>query len=311
MNNQLGSIDLNPNQDEFAKTIYNINSRLTDIEKSRQPYLGAWKQIIFTSAMISSPTNIANISLIEFVGFKPSRYLRVGSIIRVKQGGDYLYFNVIRVGQTLDTIDVLGDSDFPLINGTLLTDFAYSNDKTAEGFPEVMKFVPVWTKVTGAGTISFSSDPTDNLAVYRMDGNKITVWVTTFLINYTGADKLAVTATLPLYSLGYGDLNDDGVVDATDFSLALNDTSTRENTLFQTILLNSYYPLKYTDVASTPYLRDAYGAIQYTYSNVPAKYYIECLDNTTGDAVLRTIGFSFKTEFVFKTVGETRVGYLI
>jgi hypothetical protein len=70
-----------------------------------------------------------------------------GTKVKLKQGGDFKYFNVVGKS-TSGYLDILGDKDSALTNATI-TDAYFSNMATPESFPMWFNYEPAWEIPSG------------------------------------------------------------------------------------------------------------------------------------------------------------------
>ena len=111
----------------------------------------------------------ASASTITVPAGATSKYQK-GDKIRLKQGGDWKYFYIIEVADTLLT--VTGGSDYTVASAAI-TDNYYSKAENPQGFPDWFNFTPSWA---ASGSMTYTS-VTTSLCKFRISGKTLTLQV--------------------------------------------------------------------------------------------------------------------------------------
>lgn len=128
----------------------------------------------------------------KIVGIDTTSLFPVGTKLRCKQGGTYLYFYVIANSFSTDTtITITGGSEYNLANA-VITDNYFSHEVAATGFPQWFYWVPTFT--------GFSADPLNG--IYRFCVNGGTCIVLVYMPNQGTSNSTLFYITAPITAKG-------------------------------------------------------------------------------------------------------------
>lgn len=135
---------------EFSKKLVDIENRIRNLERTPQPFLGDWYEIL-------NNVEYVGVDTIEFVDTEldPRSFFSLGDKIRYKQGGDYKYAYIISVNSS--QFQVSGGSDYVLTSAEI-TDLAVNISDTPNGHPIVFNFTITGS---GGGSAVYTPGPSD------------------------------------------------------------------------------------------------------------------------------------------------------
>ena len=158
--------DNNPLNNTLAVTLNRLESRLSNLEHARQPYLADWVEITEPATFGTGFLSFTNLSYVT--------PFEVGDRIRLKQGGSYKYFYFIQYGMEF-IVFLYGGTDYVMVNGDV-TNIAYSRNPAPSNFPTWINVNRSNTTIlTATGTnLPLQSTPV-NCRKFKMDGDIVTV----------------------------------------------------------------------------------------------------------------------------------------
>lgn len=183
--------NLNPLDNDLALMLKNLNTRLSALENTRQPYVSDWIQV-------ADSFSVRNVWSLNYNNLNPilTSYLRAGTWIRFKQTGDVNYRYAI-IGNTKTTSGVLGIiyAGYSFTNSVNITEFWYSNAFTPFGAPFSYDIGPVMQVPNQLGS-TFSIVSSSIKLVNT--GNLITLVGDTSVAVTSGATVTAFFAYFPI-----------------------------------------------------------------------------------------------------------------
>lgn len=189
----------NPLDDSFIKLIDNLQSRVENLERARQPILLDWIEL--GANKISSNTS----GVLTFPsGYDTQSAFRTGDRLRLTDSGAVKYGYVIDVS-VQGQITIYGGSDYIYTNNLALTNVAYSRSPNPSGFPHFFNYLPTYTNALGANTIIVATN-TSNYESFYMLGNRIDVFIShaSFSLSGTVANQIGLQLPIPInFSLNF------------------------------------------------------------------------------------------------------------
>lgn len=288
--------------ERLAEKLKSYDERLKTLETVDQPSFDDWVRFSYDTVTLDSDCRVTNLITFTFNNIKPGDFVSTGFVVRLKQGGDFIYGYVIRASTVTGEMDILTDSDNTISTVTSVTDLSYAKNKNASGFPQLMNYVPTWTKFAGSGSLTVNN----RKGQFSIEGNLLKVFAFGDL-NYSATDKPVFICTMPLYVIGYGDLNNDGVVNATDSSFYSTQLSNANSAVYDLVLTfpDKYYPMYIFGLNNV----NAFGRLKAAPApnvNDEATYLTEFLDNASS---LLPHRIHVEVEYAFTTIGEVRNGH--
>lgn len=157
------AINLSPTQDDLAKYIKNLESRLESLERARQIYKGDWIDLNVGDLSYNS-NNVINTSL------DLRNVIGIGDKIRINQSG-YKYFYVVDIGSNFLR---LSGGDMYTFTNVSFTTFSYSKIASPIGHPIRFSFNPIVKMEPSKGSTVLAMDSETN-AQFSMIGNEVTI----------------------------------------------------------------------------------------------------------------------------------------
>ena len=162
----------------LAENLKDIFSRLSAIEKTRQPYQGDWLDM--SNAMERDGVD----DLVKFTNedLLVENFFSLGDKVRWKQSGDgsYSYGFVTRVDTDNNRLEINGGNTYTL-DGDPEDGFSRGLVVNPLGHPGFLSFDP---NITGTGDATFVSG--DDTSLYTMTGGIVTLFFKLVLGNFSG-----------------------------------------------------------------------------------------------------------------------------
>lgn len=121
-----------PNEGLYRK-LADMERRLDGLLRARRPYIADWNEV---AVRINSTSNV--LTFFDF-GIDLRNFFNKGDKIRAKQGGGWIYSYVVETN--VNSIRVFGGDDYNFVDGDV-TDFGFTRNATANGFPPNFLFAP-------------------------------------------------------------------------------------------------------------------------------------------------------------------------
>ena len=209
---------LNPVEDTLAVKIKDLESRISSMERARQPYAAVWVEINEPAVYTDSDTSPLPFGVFSFenTGFDANSRFSLGDKLRLKQGGSYKYFYIIDLTSTVLTIT--GGTDYTLTNA-IITDIARSSEPLPVGHPGLFNWNPNYN-IHPDNTMSASSGSQNNHR-FLIEGSILTMYVRKTSFQFSGTPSGVWWGYLPVASEADAVVNE-----AVKFSTAFDDFAT-------------------------------------------------------------------------------------
>lgn len=124
--------NLYPNNNILARKLSQMDSQISRISLARQPYQSDWYEVSYEATATA-----AGVITFSDTSFVPNNMFNVGDKIRLKQGGAYKYFYVIKTSAT--SIKVFAGVDYST-TAAAVTNLALSRISNPVGHPGYFLF---------------------------------------------------------------------------------------------------------------------------------------------------------------------------
>lgn len=189
---------MNPSDIDFAKFIADISNRLGALEKTPQPFLGDWLEIL-------NPIEVVSGKVCQFVDTEldPRNFFSLGDKIRWKEDdGEFKYGYIFEISET--TFNLINDDYLNGITGTI-TQFSRGIASKPIGHP--IRFHNQSLQSNGDFTVAIGSVTAGKIGVdWWMDGAVINIIGTNLgtgnqAITTSGASTFNITMRMPWFKL--------------------------------------------------------------------------------------------------------------
>lgn len=178
---------MNPSDLDFAKLIAELDARIKNLERTPQPFLGDWFEVLNPIEYVSADT-------LKFSDddLDPRSFFTVGDKVRYKQGGDYKYAYIKKISAT--QWEVFSGTDYTLNNASV-TDFAKGVTATPTGHPILFNFNP---NILGLSATYTNLNPASfENAKFLMIGKLLKMKLDVTFGNLSGNSVLRATPPIP------------------------------------------------------------------------------------------------------------------